>query len=179
MSRQAKLPAGGNKPASLDLRIFDFLRTRGHQRPLELLVTAFSLTGNNGLFWLGLALSMWIGGDPPGIFLIMPLVLYPTLLINFVIKSMLGRERPYVNNGVRPLVHIQKTKSFPSSHAAMSFAAAIYLSLFHPSWWPVFFGLALLMSWSRVYVGVHYPSDVLGGTAVGLVIGGIILWLIT
>lgn len=167
--------------ANIDERVFKFLRTKGHPRPLELLIMGFSMSGNFGLFWLVLALVFWLSGteDAAGIFVLMPLFLYTTLLINFIIKVVLNRQRPvHEEENLRPLVGVPSSKSFPSSHAAMSFAAAIFLTHFHPELWPLFFGLALLMSWSRIYVGVHYPSDVIAGTAVGLLMGWIILWLV-
>lgn len=167
--------------ANIDERVFTFLRTKGHPRPLELLIMGFSMSGNFGLFWLVMALVFWLSGteEVAGIFVLMPLFLYATLLINFIIKVVLNRQRPvHEEENLRPLVGVPSSKSFPSSHTAMSFAAAIFLTHFHPELWPLFFGLALLMSWSRIYVGVHYPSDVIAGTAVGLLMGWIILWLV-
>lgn len=178
-------PASGGVRTSwwgrFDHRVFVALRTRGHSRPLELLLAAFSVTGNYGLFWLGLAAVFWLSGAQViGFFLFMTLVLYLTLLVNFLVKVVLRRERPrHAEPELKPLVGVPSSKSFPSSHAAMSFAAAIFLTNFYPGWWPLFFGFALVMSWSRVYVGVHYPSDVLAGTAVGLAMGGLIVWLLT
>lgn len=164
-----------------DHRVFVALRTRVHPRILELPLAAFSITGNYGLFWLGFAAVFWLSGAQfIGFFLFMPLVLYSTLLVNFIIKVIMRRERPrHAEEGLQPLVGVPSSMSFPSSHAAMSFASAVFMTYFYQSLWPLFFGLAFVMSWSRVYVGVHYPSDVLAGTVVGLIMGGLILWLIT
>lgn len=167
---------------SIDERVFTAIRTKGHPAALELPVTVFSMTGNYGLFWLMLAAGFWFFGNELtiGILVLLPFVIYPTLLVNFVLKVALRRERPvHQEANLRPLVKVPSSRSFPSSHAAMSFAAAIFMSHFHPELWPLFFGLALLMSWSRVYVGVHYPSDVLAGTVVGIAMGWLILWLMT
>lgn len=182
--QQLKLPVGngGGRLARLDNSVFIALRTRVHPRPLELLVIVFSVTGNYGFFWLGLAAVFWLAGavSVPGILVLMPLFLYPTLLVNFLIKVVLRRQRPrHEEAELRPLVGVPSSLSFPSSHAAMSFAAAIFMTYFLPGLWPLFFGLAIAMSWSRVYVGVHYPSDVLAGTVVGLAMGALILWLMT
>lgn len=168
--------------AGWDARIFRVLRTRGHLQPLEAILTVFSVTGNYGFFWLGLAAAFWLSGveDGPGIIVTMPFYLYITLLLNFTVKVTLHRQRPKPDGELlAPLVKVPTSLSFPSSHAAMSFAAAIILTYFQTALWPLFFGLALVMSWSRVYVGVHYPSDVLAGTAVGLATGGALLWLTT
>lgn len=173
--------AGPGALGELDRRVFVALRTKGHPRPLELAVMAFSMAGNYGLFWLAMGAAFWFSGIErvAGIFLIMPLFLYVTLLVNFIIKVSIKRERLVHHEAqLKPLVGVPSSKSFPSSHSAMSFAAAIFMTHFHPDLWPLFFGLALIMSWSRVYVGVHYPSDVLAGMVVGLVMGMVLMWLV-
>jgi undecaprenyl-diphosphatase len=65
--------------------------------------------------------------------------------------------------------------SFPSSHAVNNFAAALILAFFFPQnkWW--FFGFAALVAFSRVYVGVHYLFDVIGGAVIGLFCAGSVL----
>jgi undecaprenyl-diphosphatase len=60
--------------------------------------------------------------------------------------------------------------SFPSGHAATSFAGAALLSRFLPGRWPVLFLLAVGIAFSRVYVGVHYPADVVGGAILGTLV---------
>lgn len=159
---------------SLDQRTFIALRTRFHFQPLETALKYLSISGNYGLIWVGLALVFWLTGSwrglPMAIFT--PLFVYLTLLVNYLIKEALHRERPVSDDPrLQPLVGVPSSKSFPSSHAAMSFAAASVMTIMKPELWPLFFGLALLVSWTRVYVGVHYPSDVLAGTAVGLAMG--------
>ncbi|MHB9112325.1 MAG: phosphatase PAP2 family protein [Thermoleophilia bacterium] len=163
----------------LDLRLFVTLRTRWHVQPLQAGLTALSVSGNYGFLWLGLAFAFWLGGSNNGraMIVMIPLAVYSTLAANFVIKSMLRRERPVLDEpGLEPLVGVPSSKSFPSSHAAMSFAAATVFVYFRPSLWPLFYSLAFLVSWSRVYVGVHFPSDVLAGMFVGLASG--CLWSI-
>lgn len=166
----------------IDEQIFTAIRTKGHPRFLEYVVMVFSMTGNFGVFWLLFAAGFWVFNQEHtiGIMVLMPFVVYPTLLVNFIIKVALRRERPvHTEANLRPLVGVPSSRSFPSSHAAMSFAAAVFMTNFHPSLWPLFFGVALVMAWSRVYVGVHYPSDVLAGTVVGLIMGWLILRLMT
>lgn len=168
-------PAAGSGKG-LDWRLFLALRTRGHARAVELPVIAFSTTGNWGAFWVVLAAALWVAGAGNGreLFQLMVILVYTTLVFNYGIKVVLKRERPaFEDHRLKPLVGTPSSKSFPSSHSAMSFAAACALSWYHPQLWPLWFGLALVMSWSRVYVGVHFPSDVVAGTAVGLVAGGV------
>jgi undecaprenyl-diphosphatase len=166
---------------SLDQRVYRAFRTKCHPRPLELTISLFSKTGNWGIFWVVLAavfaVAYWYTGSEHGrpMIVSVPVVVFSTLLFNSFLKESLRRERPVSDDpALKPLVGVPSSKSFPSSHAAMSFAAATILTYIEPPLAPLFYGLALLMSWSRVYVGVHYPSDVLAGTAVGLISGA--LW---
>ena len=99
-------------------------------------------------------------------------------LISYGLKQAIGRERPnLVYTEPKPLVHAPHDGSFPSGHAAVSFACATLLSFYLPRGAPLFFLLAAAIAWSRVYVGVHYPLDVLGGAALGVLIAIALRWL--
>ncbi|MHB0915011.1 MAG: phosphatase PAP2 family protein [Thermoleophilia bacterium] len=162
----------GSQAGTLDSRVFDAFRTRGHFQPLEMLLKWLSQSGNWGLFWVGLAAAAWAAGAGMGrgMFILTIMFVYPTLAVNYAVKVSVGRERPAPDDPrLKPLVGVPSSKSFPSSHAAMSFAAAAALTYYYPALAPAFYLLALVMAWSRVYLGVHYPSDILAGMAVGLV----------
>jgi undecaprenyl-diphosphatase len=99
-------------------------------------------------------------------------------LSSSVIKYLLERPRPcHALQNVRLLVSCGSGFSFPSSHAVNNFAAALILAFFFPNakWW--FFGFAATVAFSRVYVGVHYPSDVVGGAVIGLFCAGCVLFM--
>jgi undecaprenyl-diphosphatase len=80
-------------------------------------------------------------------------------------KAVIGENRPSEPGS---LVTIPHSHSFPSGHTATSFAAATILSAFVPRAAPAFYLLALAIGWSRLYVGVHWPLDVVGGALIGL-----------
>jgi undecaprenyl-diphosphatase len=92
-------------------------------------------------------------------------------LASRVLKEWIGRIRPcQVLPGVRLLTDCNTSYSFPSSHAVNIFAAAYFLSQPFKKLAPLFFGIAAIVSYSRIYIGIHYPLDVIGGAAIGLLI---------
>ncbi len=138
--------------------------------PLFQLITAL---GNSAAVWIAIALFLLIFSKTRGTGRAVLIALILSLLVNnLLLKNLVGRARPFdtIRNLV-PLIAKPRDYSFPSGHTASSFAAAgvLYRSL------PRKFGipaivLAALIGFSRLYLGVHYPSDVICGMASGLLI---------
>jgi len=95
-----------------------------------------------------------------------------------VVKPLIGRARPYQGGGVAART-IETTPaasySFPSGHAATAMAGALAGARLVPAAAPLLWALATLISVSRIYVGVHYPSDVLAGALLGLLCANLVL----
>jgi undecaprenyl-diphosphatase len=88
-----------------------------------------------------------------------------------ILKEMIGRVRPcHVLENVHMLTDCNTSYSFPSSHAVNIFAAAFFLAQPLRRSAPAFYALAAVVAYSRIYIGIHYPLDVLGGAALGLLI---------
>lgn len=97
--------------------------------------------------------------------------------IGFYIKDAVGRLRPcWQFSDINILVPCGQGKSFPSNHAINNFGASIILSYFFRSKAKYFYILAIFVSFSRVYIGVHFPLDLLGGAVLGSLVGmGVIM----
>ncbi len=102
------------------------------------------------------------------------------LLVNQVVSHLVYRPRPFVTHPdtVRVLLGHSRDASFPSDHAAAAVAISIVLIAFHRRLGIAALLFAILVAYARVYVGDHYPGDVLGGALVGLLAGLVFLhWL--
>jgi undecaprenyl-diphosphatase len=140
---------------------------------------ALSWVGTQGLVWLAIAAVLAVSWRRPWLFLQVALADFVGQLISYGLKQEIDRERPsLVYPTPKPLVHTPHEGSFPSGHATTSFACATILSLHAPRAAPAFFLLAAAVAWSRVYVGVHYPLDVLGGAVLGVLVAIALRWLL-
>jgi undecaprenyl-diphosphatase len=126
--------------------------------------------------WIWLILRGGTRGRTAALLLI-PVLVSADQLASSVLKPLFDRPRPcHMINGVRfveqihLLVNCGPGKSFPSSHAVNNAAVATLFSYYYRRLWPWLFGWAFVICLSRVAVGVHYPSDVLGGAAVGVLV---------
>jgi undecaprenyl-diphosphatase len=94
---------------------------------------------------------------------------------SFGVKDLVQRTRPFeAHPQIHPL-YVVHSSSFPAGHAATAFAGATVLAFVVPRLAWLLYLIAALIGFSRVYVGVHYPTDVLGGAAIGFVVGAAVV----
>lgn len=141
---------------------------------LDPVFVGLTVVGYAGVVWLALALLVaWRGRLPlrPTVGLTAIAVLSADL-VAWLLKALVERPRPFQSIlDLDTLMRATEGTSFPSGHAATSAAGAVVLSLLAPRLAPAFVALALAIGFSRIYVGVHYPTDVLAGLAIGAAIG--------
>ena len=99
--------------------------------------------------------------------------------LSLLLRQWIGRDRPpLVYPDPRPLVGVPHSGAFPSGHAATAFAAATVIAWADRRLAVPAYVLAVLVAWSRVYVGVHWPLDVIGGAALGTLVAIALLRLL-
>jgi len=124
-----------------------------------------------GLVWIGIGLALALLRRRPTLLLAIVAADGIADLLARAIKSVVDVQRPAFRYAEpKALVHVPHDHSFPSGHAATSFACATTLALAFPRLAAPLYLLAAAIAYSRVYVGVHYPLDVLGGAVLGIAV---------
>ena len=161
-------------PEELDRAALLLARTHLHPPALERAVAAYSRLGEHAAVWFALGAAGTLVDGSPGSrrrWWRGTKIVAASYGLNFVVKLAVGRRRPELE-GLPPLTSTVSRLSFPSAHCTTSFAAARAFSGLAPA--EALYGAAVAFALSRPYLGVHYPSDVLAGAALGTVIAA--LW---
>jgi membrane-associated phospholipid phosphatase len=161
---------------AIDYRVFLFVNLWGRRpRWLDILVSGFSQIGNGITAYIASAYLYFYDPD------LAIQIVFGTLTLSLmveVLKSITNRARPFISNEeVRVVGWREPGRSFPSGHTSQIFFLATLLSAhFTPSWGfgPLLYLIAILVGVTRIYVGAHYPRDVLGGAVLGATWGTLI-----
>ncbi|MCR5425623.1 MAG: phosphatase PAP2 family protein [Lachnospiraceae bacterium] len=141
---------------------------------LDPVMTTVTHLGDAGIVWILMSIVLLAVKRTRKVGLCCFLALLVMLIVNnYVIKVLVDRARPYeVVEGLTAIVPLPVDASFPSGHTAAGIAAAVVLiGETKARYWIPALLLALLVAFSRMYVGVHYPTDVLGGAILGILYG--------
>lgn len=159
----------------IDKQIF-FLINNIHNNLLDVLVFSIDWITEFGLIWIFLCLLILLfnkKGKRRKIIIILASLVISFLIVDVFLKLSIFRTRPYsVFQGVKILGKLWQDSSFPSGHVASSAAAVVAIIYIYKikNLWKIllFSGVILLVALSRVYSGMHYPSDVLAGAVIGI-----------
>lgn len=157
---------------SFEERLLLLARTRGHPPTAERAVALFSRLGEHGGVWLAIGLAGGLARrEQAGAWRRARRTVLGAYAVNTAIKFAVRRPRPRLA-GLPPLQGTTTALSFPSAHAATSFAGALAYSRLGAPPAPLY-ALAAAIAASRVYLGVHYPSDVIAGAALGTALAAV------
>lgn len=141
---------------------------------LDFIVPKISFLGNSGLIWIiaAIALLCFKKTRKWGVTLAVALILC-LVLNNLTLKNLVARPRPFqVDTTIQLIIDPPNEYSFPSGHALTGFAAATVLMYYDKKrLGPIAFALAAIIGFTRLYLRVHFPSDVLGGAITGVFFG--------
>lgn len=143
-----------------------------HSELLDKIMILFTNLGDGGIFWILLALILVIFRKTRkcGILMLVSM-LCGVIVGNGILKNIVRRSRPcWLDTSIPLLIPNPSDFSFPSGHTLASFEAAIMIFLHSKKWGIPAILLALVIAFSRLYLFVHFPSDVLGGAILGTVI---------
>lgn len=157
----------------MELKVLDWIQSSLRCGFLDWVMPLVSRLSDHGEIWILLAVVLLLFHRQRRAGLTVSCALTMDLLAcNIILKPLIGRERPFL---LRPelvlLTQMPGDASFPSGHTAASFAAVFALKAARSPLWVPALVLAVLIAFSRLYLYVHWPSDVLGGAVLGAALG--------
>lgn len=141
-----------------------------HTDFLDVIMIFITKLGDAGVFWIavGLLLTVIPKTRKCGLLVLISMAL-TYLLGNIILKNLIARPRPFrVDNSVTLLIPEPGEYSFPSGHTMNSFTASVMIFLHYKKTGIAALVLAALIAFSRMYLFVHYPTDILGGIVIGV-----------
>ena len=145
--------------------------------PLTSVMRAFTVVGTAGALWGFLAAAAFLfTGLQPSHLLIPWTAVAASWMVAEGAKYFFDRARPFIwDTEIAPLIRTPSSSSFPSGHSATAAAGALTLSVLYPPFAPALVFAGFLVVLSRVYLGVHFPVDVLAGVVIGTATSGVVL----
>lgn len=155
---------------AFELNILNFIRENIANPFLDTIMPIITKFGDGGIFWIALAVVFLIFKKTRKMGLCMGLALLMGFITgNLLLKNIVARIRPYdLNPEVELLVKHLSDFSFPSGHTLASFEAATAIFINNKKWGIPALVLAFLIALSRIYLYVHYPTDVLAAIILGI-----------
>lgn len=162
--------------SSLDRALFLLVNQLPHSQGLDALALAISGIGNAGAIWIVFALYLFFREERRGWAFFTPFLtaaVFAAAASELILKPAIARLRPamFVIQTIVVGEDIPRSFSFPSTHATLAWSLATVIAKEDPRLGRVSYVLAILVSFSRVYLGMHYPLDVVVGAALGWAIG--------
>lgn len=154
----------------IDFKILNWIQEALHNNLFDSFFPFLTKLGDGGMIWIvtGIILLCFKKYRKIGVFLLLGLA-FGFLIGECTMKPLIGRVRPFIENeNINLLISPPSGYSFPSGHSWSSFTAGTFLLLNNKKWGLPAFGLAVLIAFSRLYLYVHFPSDVIAGALFGI-----------
>ena len=157
----------------MELAFMDWIQNILKSPVMDTFMIYFTTLGDKGILYYIILVLLLINKKTRKIGIVMGIaMIFNFLISNLALKPLIARPRPFhINTAVEILIHKPSSYSFPSGHSAQAFAVAgafLFMNYHYAKPMLIF---ASLMAFSRVYLYVHYPSDVLAGAVIGLLCG--------
>ena len=173
-----------NVTQCFDLPVLEWIAANLKCAALDILMPIITLLGDGGIFWIVTTVVLLILPKCRKVGMAMGFALLLSVLIcNITLKPLIARIRPYdyqlihFNKQIELLIPALGDFSFPSGHTLICFVSATVIFLNHKAWGAAALISAILVAFSRLYLYVHYPTDVLASIAIGIVIAFIANYL--
>lgn len=163
----------------LDNSILIYIKNNMHGPIMDKFMVIMTSLGNGGFMWIVIGIILLISKKYRKVgFITLIALLFSAILGEGILKHLVQRSRPFTHvSAVKLLIAEPLSFSFPSGHAASSFAAAGVLAKYFKDYALEFFSMASIIAFSRLYLYVHYPTDVAAGIVLGLICSKAALYL--
>jgi len=164
---------------NIDIKMLNMINKKFHYRILDKIMPLVTALGNGGIVWFAISIYL-IGSENNRTegYMVLASIVIAAIIGEGIIKHLIKRTRPFVNMlECKLLISKPITYSFPSGHTASSFAAAGIFAAYGSKYSILMLILASLIAFSRIYLSVHYPTDVLMGIILGLICSRIAILL--
>ena len=153
-----------------DIAILQFFVDNVHSPVMDVIMKFLTLFGEGGIFWIAVSVVCMAFPKTRRMGFTMAIAMLLGVTIgNGIIKNVVARHRPYELEqfSAFPIISRLSDWSFPSGHTLASFEASVSIFCYRKKWGAAALALAVCVAVSRIYLIVHYPSDVLGGAVIG------------
>lgn len=155
---------------TFDKEVIMFIQNNLHSNFMDNIMVLITSMGDAGLIWILMGISLAISKKYRKVgFMVLGALILGLILGEGILKNIIQRDRPFIDlEGINMIIKAPTSYSFPSGHTTSSFAAAGVIAMNFKNKSIYVFTLAILIALSRLYLGVHYPTDIIAGIILGL-----------